>query len=132
MALKTYRDLEVWQTAMDLVVAVYGLAKLLPSDEKFGLVSQMRRSAVSVPANVAEGYWRTHRGDYLRHLSFARGSLAELETHVTIGVRLEFITREQAMVVWDLAQQVGRMLNKLIRSLEETRSPKSRTPNPEP
>ncbi len=119
MGLKTYRDLQVWQKAMDLVVATYHLSKSFPSNERFGLVSQTQRAAVSIPANIAEGYGRIHRGDYVRHLSIARGSLAELETHVTIAVRLEFITRDQAMEVWDLSQEVGRMLNKLIRALEE-------------
>lgn len=121
MGLKTYRDLQVWQKAMDLVVATYHLRELFPSKERFGLVSQTQRAAASIPANIAEGYGRIHRGDYVRHLSIARGSLAELETHVAIAARLEFITRDQAMEVWDLCQEVGRMLNKLIHSLEENR-----------
>jgi len=132
MALKTYRDLGVWQKAMDLVVEVYRLTRTFPSEEKFGLTSQSRRAAVSIPANIAEGYGRTHRGDYLRHLSMARGSLTELETHLTIAVRLDFITRDQAMDTWDLCQEVGRMLNKLIRSLEPRSTSESQTPNPEP
>ncbi len=137
MALKTYRDLEVWQRAVDLVVEVYRLTKVFPSEERFGLTSQSRRASVSIPANIAEGYGRTHRGDYLRHLSMARGSLTELETHLTIAVRLDFITRDQAMDTWNLCQEVGRMLNKLIRSLEQRSTPRRqdpgpRTPNPEP
>ncbi len=130
MPLKTYRDLEVWQRAMDLVVDVYRLTRHLPSEEKFGLTSQAQRAAVSVPANIAEGYGRTHRGDYLRHLSVARGSLVELETLVTLTVRLEFVRREQAASVWETCQEVGRMLNKLIRSLGKTVP--TDTPNPEP
>lgn len=123
MPLKTYRDLAVWQKAMDLVVTVYELSRRLPSEERFGLASQMQRPSVSVPANIAEGYGRVHRGDYLHHLSIARGSPAELETHVTIAVRLNFITREQAMEGWNLCQEVGKMLNKLIQSLEDKRRP---------
>jgi len=106
VGLKTYRELQVWQKAMDLVVATCHLSELFPSKERFGLVSQIQRAAVSIPANIAEGYERIHRGDYVRHLSMARDSLAELETHVTIAVRLEFITRDQAMEVWDLCQEV--------------------------
>jgi len=123
MGLKTYRDLVVWQKAVELVVVVYRLGKRLPSAERFGLVSQMQRASVSVPANIAEGHWRTHRGDYLRHLSIARGSLAELETHLTIAVRLDYLDRDEVMEAWDYCQEVGKMLNKLIRSLEKTRFP---------
>jgi len=132
MGLKTYRDLEVWQKAMDLVVEVYRLTKAFPTEEKFGLTSQTRRAAASLPANIAEGYGRTHRGDYLRHLSMARGSLTELETHLTLAVRLDFITRDQAMDTWDLCQRVGMMLNRLIGSLEQGSTPGPHPRNPEP
>ena len=120
MTLKTYRDLTVWQKAMDLVVAVYELSRRLPAEERFGLMSQMQRASVSVPANIAEGYGRIHRGEYVHHLSIARGSLAELETHVAIAVRLEYVAREDAVEVWNLAQEVGKMLSSLIQSLNET------------
>lgn len=132
MALKSYRDLEVWRKAMDLVVEVYRLTRFFPADEKFGLTSQVRRAAVSVPANIAEGYGRTKRGDYLQHLSISKGSLAELETHLTIAVRLEFVERNDVLPVWDLAQDVGQMFTKLIASLEKnpTRDPKPETRNP--
>ncbi len=130
MALKTYRDLAVWQRGMDLVVDVYRVAAALPSEEKFGLTSQMRRAAVSIPANVAEGYGRTHRGDYVRHLSVARGSLTELETLMTIAVRVEFLRRDEVVPIWEVCQEVGRMLNKLIRSLRNT--PDRDTPTPDP
>ena len=131
MALKTYRDLEVWQRAMDLTEAAYRFGTLFPKDERFGLLSQLQRSAVSVPANIAEGYGRTHRGDYLHHLSIARGSLAELETHIALAVRLGYATREDALAPWNFSQDVGRMLNKLLKSLEKApRNPEpgSRTP----
>ena len=118
MGLKTYRDLDVWQRSVDLVLTAYALSKKLPSKERFGLTSQLQRAAVSIPANIAEGYGRIHRGDYVHHLSMARGSLAELETHVTIAVRLGFIERDEAMEVWNLSQEVGKMLNKLVQSLD--------------
>jgi len=115
----SYRDLEVWQKAMDLVTAVYHFSRDFPSDERFGLTSQIRRAAVSVAANIAEGNARAHRGDYLRHLSIARGSLAEVDTHTQIAVRLEFVERDPALKIWDQSQEVGRMLTGLIKSLKE-------------
>jgi len=119
LALQSYRDLIVWQKSIDLVVSVYQLAKKFPDVEKYGLTSQIRRAASSIPANIAEGYGRTHRGDYLRHLSFAKGSLYELETHLVIAVRLNYIDREEIKIIWDLAQDIGKMLNKLIKSLTQ-------------
>ncbi len=116
--MKTYRELDLWQKAVDMVVMVYELTRELPAEEKYGLMSQMQRSAVSVPANIAEGYGRVHRGDYVHHLSIARGSLAELETHVTIAVRLDFLPREKATMLWNMMQDVGKMLSRLIRSLQ--------------
>jgi four helix bundle protein len=117
MALQSYRDLKVWQKSIELVMSVYQLVKQLPDEEKYGLISQMRRAAVSIPANIAEGYGRTRRGEYLRHLSIAKGSLYELETHLVIAVRLNFVEREETKNIWDIAQDVGKMLNKLIQSL---------------
>ena len=79
----------------------------------------MQRAGVSVPANIAEGYGRIHRGDYIHHLSIARGSLAELETHIALAVRLGFAQREEASILWNTAQKVGKMLSGMIRSLQE-------------
>jgi four helix bundle protein len=113
-----YRKLEVWQRGMDLVVEVYRLTETLPAQEKFGLTSQIQRAAVSIPANIAEGYGRTHRGDYLRHLSIARGSLMELETHLTLCVRLNMLERDSVIPVWQITQETGKKLTALIRSLK--------------
>ena len=126
MGMKSYRDLEVWKRAMDMVVAVYGVTGEFPAQEKYGLASQMQRAAVSVPANIAEGYARLHRGDYVHHLSMARGSLAELETHITLAVRLEYVPREKAVEIWNTTQEVGKMLTGLISSLR--RMPKGSLP----
>ena len=90
MRIRSYRDLKVWERAMDLVVASYKLTELLPKSEAYGLVPQMRRAAVSTPANIAEGHGREHLGDYLHHLSVANGSLMELETHFLIANRLAY------------------------------------------
>ena len=115
--LTSYRELDVWKKAVDLVEAIYELSRQLPDDEKFGLVSQIRRAAVSIPSNIAEGYGRQHRGDYLRHLSVANGSLKEMETQLLIAGRLGFINRDQARPAWELSQEVGRMLSALSASL---------------
>ena len=116
--IETYRDLRVWQRAMDLVVAAYDIAKLLPRDELFALSAQMKRSATSVAANIAEGYGRGSTGAYVNHLSIARGSLKECETHVLAAIRLQMTTEMQASAFFDLSQQVGKMLNGLIDSLQ--------------
>jgi four helix bundle protein len=81
MTVKSYRDLKVWEKAMDLVVESYRITKLLPRGEAYGLATQIQRAAVSIPANIAEGHGIDHLGDYLRHPSMAKGSLTELETH---------------------------------------------------
>ena len=112
-----YRSLVVWQKAMDFVEEVYRVTDLLPDGEKFGLVSQLQRSSVSVPSNIAEGYARTHLKDYLRILLYAKGSLAEAETQVMICVRTRRIDREDAKPAWALAQEVGRLLSAIQNTL---------------
>ena len=119
MAGQTYRDLDVWQKSMSLVVEIYAVSKLLPREEQFGLTNQLRRAAVSIPANIAEGQGRLHHADFRRFLSIARGSLTEAETHLLIANRLSYVSREQIIEVWKLAQEVGRLLNGLIRSMDD-------------
>jgi four helix bundle protein len=125
--MKTYRELDVWQKAIDLVEQVYRLTAGFPASERYGLASQLQRSAVSIAANIAEGYGRSHRGDYLHHLSISRGSLMEVETHLTLVVRLKLATRDEVVPAWRLSQKVGQMLTKLIASLR----PEPRNPKPE-
>ncbi|MGH9438209.1 MAG: four helix bundle protein, partial [Terriglobia bacterium] len=108
----------VWERAMDLVLGSDKLTNSFPKAETYGLVSQIRRAAVSIPANIAEGHGREHLGDYLRHLSIANGSLMELETHVLIAGRLDFVKREQMEPVLILAAEVGKMLTGLTKSLK--------------
>jgi len=117
--LKTYQELDVRKKAIDLVEKIYVLTAGFPGEEKFGLISQMRRAAVSVPANIAEGYGRKHRGDYVHHLSMSRGSLFELETHLVLAVRLGFVTAEQTSPASGLVQDVSKMLYRLMESLQE-------------
>ena len=113
----SFRDLLVWQKAMSLVVVCYELAWRLPANEEYGLASQIRRSAVSVPANIAEGHGRKRTGDYLHHLSIANGSLMELQTHLLITIRLGLLTEEEVKPAMQQADEVGRMLAGLTDKL---------------
>ena len=113
---RCYRDLKVWEKAMDLVIETYRISKLLPKTEMFGLISQIQRAAVSIPANIAEGHGREHLGDYLRHLSIARGSLMELETHMLIITRL-YIPMDEVKRALEMVREVERMLSGLTKSL---------------
>ena len=115
--IKSYEDLEVWQGGIELCVHIYELVKRLPSSERFELSSQMRRSAVSVPSNVAEGHARRLPKPFLNHVHIALGSLAELETCLVIALRLKFITEEQSHTESATAR-IGQMLHGLARSLE--------------
>jgi four helix bundle protein len=116
-AVRFYQDLTVWQRGIDLVSEVYRLSERFPREEQFGLTNQLRRSAVSIPANIAEGHGRLHKAEFVHFLSIARGSLSETETHLVIAVRLGFLPREEAQRAGDLVQEVGRLLNGLINSL---------------
>jgi four helix bundle protein len=117
-----FRDLLVWGRAMDLVVEGYRLTDGFPREEKYGLVQQLRRAAVSVPSNIAEGHGRDHLGDYLRHLSIANGSLMELETQVLIAGRMGYVRKEVEERILTQASEVGRMLSGLIRALKKRSS----------
>ena len=112
-----YRELTAWHVAMELVVVSHRVADLLPPTQRFALAEQIRRAAISVPANIAEGYSRVHRGDYVRHLSIARGSARELETHFEIARRLGYASQEAIDEALMLVDRVSRLLLGLIRSL---------------
>jgi len=118
----SYRDLDVWNRSMELVVACYRLTEAFPSREQFGLTSQVRRAAASVPSNIAEGHGRASTGDYLRHLSIAHGSLMELETQLEIARRLGYLPDETWLQASAQARDVGRMLHGLIRRLKDSRA----------
>lgn len=115
--IKSHRDLVVWQKSMDLVVGIYQISKGFPKDETYGLTSQMRRAVVSVPANIAEGQGRRLTGEYLQFLGNARGSLLELDTHLELALRLEYIKTQEYSNLLAKLQEVARMLNGLMRSL---------------
>ncbi len=109
-----FRDLKVWQRSLDLSVAVYSATKASPDDERYGLTSQMRRCAASIPANIAEGSARKGSGEFLQFLHVAAGSLAELETFLELARRLEYCEQEVLRSLDNTATEVGRMLYGLI------------------
>jgi four helix bundle protein len=112
-----YRDLVVWQKAMDLVEQIYRCTLSYPVEERYGLTSQMRRAAVSVPSNIAEGQGRRSTDiEFVRFLGIALGSLCELETQLEVSRRLKLVTSEQSASLQTSIEEVGRMLNGLIRS----------------
>ena len=125
----SYRDLQVWQRATDMVVECYRLTKLLPKSETYGLASQIQRAAVSVPANIAEGHSREHLGDYLHHLSVANGSLMESETHLLITNRLGYLQEDHLAPVFNLTAEVGRMLAGLAMALRKKHNTLHLTPD---
>ena len=118
MPVQSYRELIAWQKAMDLVTQVYAITARFPEREVFGLTSQLRRCAVSVPSNIAEGQGRLSRGEFKLFLGHARGSLFELQTQISIAERLRYIdqkTHEQALVQ---AVEVGKIINGLLAALD--------------
>jgi four helix bundle protein len=114
----SYRDLEVWQKSMTLAVAVYKITADFPKHELYGLTSQMRRAAVSVPANIAEGRGRWYRGEFAHHCAIARGSLMELDTYLELAIRLGYARRQTFEPAIGLADELSRMLTMLIRALQ--------------
>jgi four helix bundle protein len=112
-----YRDLVVWQKGIALAREIYLLTKKLPSDEKFGLVSQMRRAAVSVPSNIAEGQARHTTGEFVQFISHAEGSVAELDTQLTLCQDLQLLDSQQTANAANLLDELRRMLNGLRRKL---------------
>ena len=115
---KSFRDLKVWQQAMDLVSKAYELVKTLPREETYALGDQIRRSAVSIPANIAEGHARQHTKEFLQHLSIARGSLAELETLLLICERIGYTNRQELESFQEMVADVRMPLYGLVRSLQ--------------
>ncbi|MCD6532684.1 MAG: four helix bundle protein [Deltaproteobacteria bacterium] len=115
--MRTYRDLIVWQKAMQLVTEVYLSTKTLPVEERYGLVSQMQRSAVSVPSNIAEGYGRNSTKDYIRFLRIANGSLFELQTQLEIAFNLDFFSQDTFSKLYEKSREIERMLSSLINKI---------------
>lgn len=117
--MNSYRELKVWQSGIDLVVEIYRLTKLFPKEELFGLSNQMRRAAVSIPSNIAEGYSRKHRQEYVQFIRIAFGSGAELETQLEIVRKLELAPIKEFEFSGKLLSDTMKMLNGLKSSLEK-------------
>jgi len=115
--MKTYRDLQIWQKSMSLVTEIYKISKAFPRDEAYGLTSQMRRCAISIPSNMAEGYGRNSINEYLYFLRIATGSLYELQTQMEISMNLYYLNRDEFDKLYELSREIERMLSSLIRKL---------------
>ena len=122
--IRSFRDLQAWQTAMDLVIACYELTKDFPHDERYGLTAQLHRSAVSIPSNIAEGRGRRGIGGFLYHLSVANGSLMELETQLLIAIRLRYIRDGADEAILRQVSRVRQLLAGLIRALDGKSRPR--------
>jgi four helix bundle protein len=118
LPIRSYRDLEVWKKAMKLAEVCYKATEQFPKREVYGLSSQVRRAAVSIASNIAEGHSRSSRPAYLNHLSIALGSQSEVETQIELAARLGMLPEELATEILDLVGEVGRMLHALIGALE--------------
>jgi four helix bundle protein len=116
--INSYRDLKVWQHGMDIAESCYRLTRLFPKEELYGLTSQTRRAAVSIPANIAEGHGRDTRREYIKSLRVAQGSLKELETHLLLAARVEVTTNPAVEPHLDRCDEIGKMLRALIRALQ--------------
>jgi len=122
MEIKNYRDLRVWQSGMDLVVMVYELSDKFPAKEMYGLTSQIRRAAVSVPSNIAEGHTRESTQEYLHHLSIAQASLAEVETQIEIAFRLKYCAQDELDKTLTHSTSLGKQLYSLRNALQARNS----------
>jgi four helix bundle protein len=130
--IRSYRDLRVWQHSIKLVESTYRVTKSFPDTERYGLINQLRRAAVSVASNIAEGHARS-TGDYVRHLLISHGSLAEIETQLIVSNRLGILADSEAASLLEACDHLGRMLGGLRKSLKSRRSkpsPEPRVPSP--
>ena len=115
----SYSDLQVWQRSMAFVKQVYEATKTFPKDELYALTNQLRRAAVSIPSNIAEGHARDSTKEFLHHLSFALGSLAEVETQLILAQDLQYLPKESLLSLIQESTEIGRMLRGLQKSLQK-------------
>ena len=119
--MQTYRDLIVWQKSMSLVMMLYAETKGFPKEETFGLTSQIQRSVVSIPSNIAEGYGRNSTGDYSRFLQIASGSLYEFQTQLEISLQLGYLKKEKFEEINSLSIEIEKMLSSLISKVKNSK-----------
>ena len=122
MAIRSYRDLLVWQKAFALAQECHAIASAMPPRSMAGLANQLERAAISIPANIAEGNGRNHRSEYLHHLSIANGSLAEVESHLRLLEAVWGVDRQRLSAAISHCREVGRMLGGLTRALRESQN----------
>ncbi len=116
--INSFKDLKIWQKGINIAEKCYFLTKLFPKDELYGIVQQIRRSAVSIPANIAEGYGRRYTGEYLRFLNIAQGSINELETHLILSERVGLCEEKEIETIISLLTEETKMIITLIKKLE--------------
>lgn len=122
--MRNYRDLDVWQKGMEIAVRVYNVTKNFPDEERFGLTSQLRRAAASVPANIAEGHARSSTKDYLRHIAVASGPLAETATFIELAGQLNYGDIDELRRIYEMTTEQRRMLCSLRKSLRRRLPPR--------
>ncbi|MEX0608519.1 MAG: four helix bundle protein [Balneolaceae bacterium] len=115
--IKTHRDLLIWQKSMELVTKVYSAVDSFPDYEKFGIISQIRRSSVSIPANIAEGFGRNSQKDFKRFLHISMGSLFELQTELEVSHNLDYLVKQQFENLYDDTRELERMLSSFIKKM---------------
>lgn len=116
--MKTYRDLLVWQKSMTFVTNIYQVIKTFPKEEIYGLTSQIRRCAISIPSNIAEGYGRNSTNDYIRFLQISMGSIFEIQTQLEIAKNLDYLNKSKFQEAYDMSREIERMLSSLIHKLK--------------
>lgn len=120
--ISSYKDLLIWKKGIDIVKFTYQLCKSFPKDEVYGLQSQIKRSAVSIPSNIAEGYGRSYTQSYIQFLRISRGSLLELETQIIIAKELNFVTDADYKIMSGLITEESKMINAFLRSIEKSKN----------
>jgi four helix bundle protein len=118
---KSFHDLVAWQKAMELVTEIYKVSQKFPQEEMFGLTSQIRRAAVSIPSNIAEGRGKSSKGEFQQFLYHARGSLAEVETQLMIAINLGYLTNQGVSHIMELIARVGKLLHGLLSAIKKTK-----------
>jgi len=117
--MNSYKELEVWQKSMDLCSMIYQATNHFPLEEKYSLTAQLRRSAISIPSNIAEGWGRNNKKEYIQFLRYSRGSCLELETQVLLSIRLKYLNEKSSADIQNYLESILMMINKLISRLRQ-------------